>query len=339
MVLTVTTAILGFNRHMNARRLSRHTIRDYNTTLDRFQAFIGAERRLDLITTEDVEEFLAYWRDNLTRPAGVADRGAIRLSAKSLENMRIALSSLWSWAEQAGHVHEHVIRGRIRPVKFNPPPIEPFTPEEIRAMLSVCEKTAPTESKTGRMVARKRPTAKRDRALLFFLLDTGCRVSEVTGLSLADLDINNNEVTVSGKGDKIRIIPFSDQTGNALFDYLASRGVIRVRGNNGHRFNHVDTEDRTIPVFAAARKRGGFLDRSSLLSLVRRIGDRAGVSNAHPHRFRHTCGIMYLRNGGDIYTLQAIFGHSSLDMVKRYLAIASVDIKRAHQRASPVANL
>jgi integrase/recombinase XerD len=75
-----------------------------------------------------------------------------------------------------------------------------------------------------------------------------------------------------------------------------------------------------------------------LQKILRKIGNRGGVSNVHPHRFRHTFAIQYLRNSGDPYTLQALLGHSSLDMVKNYLRIAQIDIDTAHRRASPVDN-
>jgi integrase/recombinase XerD len=75
--------------------------------------------------------------------------------------------------------------------------------------------------------------------------------------------------------------------------------------------------------------------RQVLRELLIRIGERAGVQNAHPHKFRHTFATEYLRNGGDIYTLQRQLGHSSLKMVLRYLDIVKGDISEAHRRASP----
>lgn len=90
------------------------------------------------------------------------------------------------------------------------------------------------------------------------------------------------------------------------------------------------------PLFVSKLNR--IIDRRKLADMFANIGRRAGVPNVHPHRFRHTFAIQYLRNGGNAYTLQAMLGHSTLETVKIYLKLAQVDIDLVHRKASPVDN-
>ena len=80
---------------------------------------------------------------------------------------------------------------------------------------------------------------------------------------------------------------------------------------------------------------GRRMNNSAIRLLLKDLGDKAGMKNCHPHRLRHTFAVEYLRNDGDIFTLQMILGHSSLDMVRHYLQLVKADAKNAHRKASP----
>jgi integrase/recombinase XerD len=75
-----------------------------------------------------------------------------------------------------------------------------------------------------------------------------------------------------------------------------------------------------------------------LRQVINALGEKAGVNHSYPHRFRHTFAITYLRSGGDVFTLQILLGHSSLDMVRRYALVAEIDAERVHRKASPADN-
>ena len=80
------------------------------------------------------------------------------------------------------------------------------------------------------------------------------------------------------------------------------------------------------------------MNKNALRLLIVHLGEKAGVKKCHPHRFRHTFAITYLRSGGDLFTLQSLLGHSTLDMVQHYARIAEIDVEQAHKRASPADN-
>ena len=139
-------------------------------------------------------------------------------------------------------------------------------------------------------------------------------------MRIYQMDLRNRRVTVMGKGSKERMVPISARTAQAVWRYLAERG-----------------ETRKAEMLFPGRD-GLRLSRYGLRRLVKRLGDRAGVVGATVHRFRHAFAIEFLRNQPNIFALQRMLGHSSLEMVRRYLAIAQADVEVAHQEGSPVAN-
>lgn len=198
--------------------------------------------------------------------------------------------------------------------------IVPYTEADIKSMLSNTNQSKPYTLPGKRQAKNNLPEGQRLKTTIILLLDTGIRASEFCNLKHRDVDLRNLNIIVMGKGRKERQIPISSRTAQAIWSYFHTRPEMHVNS----------------PAFTTAN--GTKISRDNLLKSIYRLGNRAGVQDPNLHRFRHTFAINFLRNGGDIYTLQRILGHSTLDMVQRYLAIAQVDIQAAHRRASPVMN-
>lgn len=302
------------------RDLSINTQNDYKRTFERFRLFLADRDVLELeaVTTEDVEDYL----NDLT------DQG---LSPKTVSNHWTALSSLWTWAETKFKI-PHIIHRQIRAPQIPHEHPKPYTREEVEAMLRACKYNATWRGRPD--VASRRPSELRDRAILMVLVDCGLRASELCDLQVCDYDPKIGQLRVlRGKGNKERIVPVGNRTADAIDDYLASRGV--KPGQRRRRLSDSDVAP-DAPLFATST--GQPLSRYELLNMVQACAQRAGVANANLHRFRHTFAINYLRRHPNIYTLQRVLGHSSLDTVKIYLAISDVDVIEAHRSASVADN-
>lgn len=301
--ITFSQAIDGFKLNLDARHLSQHTIADYMNTYRKFQAFLAGDPPLDSVQHTQVEAFLA----------------AQIVSKKTVLNYHTGLGALWTWAVKFQYAAQHIVH-LVDPPTPEKREIVPFTEDDIRRLLDALTYTKPYARPGKRATRHKLIDADRNRAIILLLVDTGLRATELCGLKIKDLDLRNRHVLPYGKGDKERSLPFSPRTGQAIFAYLVTRKE--------------DPVNR--PLFITSHGRP--LERSHLLKLLYAAGRRADVSDVHPHRFRHTFAVCYLRNGGDPYTLQRFLGHTSMEMVRVYLHIAQVDLDRGHRIASPVEN-
>ncbi len=156
----------------------------------------------------------------------------------------------------------------------------------------------------------------RDEAIVLFLLDTGARADELCKLRLDAVDWDQRIARLFGKGAKERYVPFSAPTARVLRRYLDRER----RGETGRLFEI---------------EAGGALTPSGLLALTKRLGRRANVE-LHPHKFRHTFAISFLRAGASVFALQKVLGHATLDMSLRYSALLTEDIVASHRAHSPV---
>lgn len=209
-------------------------------------------------------------------------------------------------------------------IKAHTKPIDPISLDTVEKLLKACNALVKRRDGAGREYYSRRPTAKRDRAILLFLLDTGVRVSELCGADICDVDFELGRVLVTGKGNKSRYVYLGRISRQALWKYLDDREPsARSRTNE--------------PLFVS--QNGLYrMTRGSVGQLIKRLGNKVGETGLHAHRFRHTFAIQFLRNGGNIFELQQLLGHTTLDMVKHYVRLAQMDLKEAVKKASPADN-
>lgn len=178
--------------------------------------------------------------------------------------------------------------------------IAPFSDAELRSLLALAD--------------------ERERALVLLLLDTGLRLSELTSLRVGDVRADGT-LHVMGKGAKERIVPIGTTARRALGRYLGTRARATLAD----------------PLFTG---RQGALSPRGTQQAIARLGRRAGTgTRCSPHTFRHTFARGYLVNGGDVFSLQQILGHATLDMVRRYVTLSEADLVARHRTASPADRL
>lgn len=303
-------ALEGYLLYARAEHLSQNTINNYCVAYVRLQQhFAPADPPIASITSHHFLEILAKY-PNLKR--------------KTLSNYHIAWSAFYTWCVAEKLVTEHILRSVPRP-KPEQRTIEPYTRADLQAMLQSLARsrlyTRPGKKENDHSL----PNPARNRAIILLLLDTGLRASELCDLKIAHLDTKNNRVRVYGKGAKERMLPISPRTTHALWKYLSTRSQ----------------EPITAPLFLSG---DGPFDRHQLRRTLTRIGQRAGLRRVNVHRFRHTFAISFLRNGikngggPNPWALQAALGHTTMEMVRKYLNLLQSDLENVHLIVSPVEN-
>ena len=234
------------------------------------------------IVTDDIRTYLTEYQ-------------ARKQSSKvTIDNIRRILSSFFSWLEDEDYILKSPVR-RIHKVKTGTNIKETYTDEALELMRDNC-------------------TELRDLAIIDMLASTGMRVGEMVLLNREDIDFNERECVVFGKGDKERIVYFDARTKIHLLNYLNSR------------------EDDNPALFVSLQKPYNRLQISGVEVRLRQYGKRLGLNKVHPHKFRRTLATMAIDKGMPIEQLQQLLGHRRIDTTLQYAMVKQSNVKIAHRK-------
>ena len=264
------------------------------------------------ITAREIRAFTLY----LQRKSCFSEHPYIQprqhgLSSHTVHCYLRSVRAFWSWLAEEEIVSDNPFL-KVKMPRVTKKVIPTFSPAQLQQLLSVID----TSTAEG----------FRDYTIILTLLDSGLRISELTGIMMGDLRLDDGLIKVLGKGGKERHIPVGTQVQRLLWRYISRHRPQPLNPNGDFLFLTRD---------------GNRLTKSHIETRMVRYGRRAGISGVRvsPHTLRHTAAVSFLRNGGDVFSLQRLLGHSSLEMTRHYCQLADVDVKKAHLSASPVDNL
>lgn len=234
------------------------------------------------ISTDDLRKYL----DDYQQRSGA--------SKVTVDNIRRILSSFFSWLEEEFYIIKSPVR-RIHKVKTGKVVKETYSDEALELMRDSCENS-------------------RDLALIDILASTGMRVGELVKLNRADIDFQNRECIVTGKGNKQRIVYFDARTKIHLQNYLRER-----KDNNQALF---------VTLLAPYER----LQISGVEIRLRHIGKELNMTKVHPHKFRRTLATMAIDKGMPIEQVQHLLGHQSLDTTLQYAMVNQSNVKMSHHK-------
>ena len=308
--------LAGFRLHCIAEAKSPRTVMWYEHKLRIFRDYLHRQFQVDdpaEITADHIRTFLVHMRDEVhlgeLNPHRLPEKKL--LSPHTVQGYFRAVRAFFTWLMNEEYLDKDPC-ARIHRPKAPQNVVPTFDEEQIRRLLAIPE--------------RRRRNGFRDRTILLLLLDTGMRLSELTGLATGDLHLEDGYVRVTGKGSKERMVPLGSRVRKALWQYIARyRPEPEHPGIDAVFLNHDGTPMKPEGVYRMIVNRG----KQAHIEGVR----------CSPHTFRHTFAVSFLRNGGDVFTLQRILGHTSLVVTRMYCNLNDNDIQAQHRQCGPVDRL
>ena len=268
---------------LSAKRIegcSEKSLKYYQSTI---QAMLDAlEKGVKEIVTEDIRGYLTTYQ---------AKNHSSRVT---IDNIRRILSSFFSWLEDEDYILKSPVR-RIHKVKTASNIKETYSDETLELMRDSC-------------------STIRDLAMIDLLASTGMRVGEMVLLNRNDINFNERECIVFGKGDKERMVYFDARTKLHLQRYLVARA------------------DENPALFVSLKAPYNRMTIGGIETRLREMGKRLGVPKVHPHKFRRTLATMAIDKGMPIEQLQRLLGHKRIDTTLQYAMVKQSNVKLAHRK-------
>jgi integrase/recombinase XerC len=292
----------------------------FATTLTDFQKYLSGIRNASPRTIQSYsDDLVPYLRmldeDGVTRLADVSREDIRRFALKlyehgysraSIARKLSALRTFYRYLENEGIASADIVRRIPSPKQGRKLP-DFLTIEQAAHLLDTPDPTT--------------PAGLRDRAILELFYGAGLRVSELASLKQADLDMDQREARVWGKGAKQRLAFFGDTCKGALSDYLIHARP-RLLGNH-----------KTEALFLNAR--GGPLTTRGIQFILNKCAVLAGLQNVHPHTLRHSFATHLLDGGADLRAVQELLGHARLTTTQIYTHVTQTQARKVYERAHP----
>jgi len=282
------------------RGRSVKTVENYDRYLERFFAFTKAKKPSDL-----TEEHVRTFRLHLNRQPGTKVGGRVEPMKRRTQNYYlIAVRAYLKFLRKRGV--ESLNPERIELAKVPERSLDLISSSELKRLMS-----APDQ---------KTLEGKRDKAILELLFSTGLRISELTGLSIDDVDLTRDEFSVRGKGDKVRVVFLSPSAKMCIQDYLQKRK---------------DLDDALFIRYGRKANDGGELRLSprAVQRLLKKYAAQAGITRkVTPHVIRHSFATDLLQNGADLRSVQALLGHANIGTTQVYTHVTDKHLHEVHKK-------